>query len=152
MFVEYFSSPLGLLLIEANERAVRRIHFGAEPHTPPRGNTVTRLCRQQLDEYFAGARRVFDLPLEPTGTPFQQQVWRQLRAIDFGATDSYAAVAARVGRPRAVRAVGAANGANPLAIVVPCHRVIGSNGKLTGYAGGLERKAWLLRHEGACLL
>ena len=152
MFVDYFSSPLGLLLIEADERAVHRIHFDAERQTPARSNAMTRLCRQQLREYFSGDRRDFDLPLDPAGTPFQQQVWGQLRAIGFGATDSYAAIAARVGRPRAVRAVGAANGANPLAIVVPCHRVIGSSGKLTGYAGGLERKAWLLRHEGARLL
>lgn len=152
MFIDYFSSPLGLLLIEANDRAVCRIHFDAERQATAKGNDMTRLCGQQLGEYFAGDRRSFDLPLEPAGTPFQQQVWQQLRAIDFGATDSYAAVAARIGRPRAVRAVGAANGVNPLAIVVPCHRVIGSSGKLTGYAGGLERKAWLLRHEGARLL
>ena len=152
MFIDYFSSPLGLLLIEANERSVVRIHFDAERQTPARGNGVTHLCKRQLREYFAGERRQFDLPLEPAGTAFQLEVWEQLRAIAFGATDSYAAIAARIGRPRAVRAVGAANGANPLAIIVPCHRVIGSNGRLTGYAGGLERKAWLLRHEGARLL
>ncbi|MFN8622492.1 MAG: methylated-DNA--[protein]-cysteine S-methyltransferase [Chloroflexota bacterium] len=103
---------------------------------------------RQLDEYFAGARRTFDLPLDPHGTPFQQEVWLQLRTIPMGTTTTYGDIAARVGRPHASRAVGAAIGRNPIAIVVPCHRVVGASGALTGFAGGVERKAALLRLEG----
>ena len=103
----------------------------------------------QLDEYFAGNRRSFDLPLDLHGTPFQLDAWRALATIPFGETRTYAAQAAAIGRPAAVRAVGAANGRNPLSIVLPCHRVVGSDGSLTGYAGGLEAKAALLAHEAA---
>jgi methylated-DNA-[protein]-cysteine S-methyltransferase len=108
---------------------------------------LAEACRQ-LSEYFDGKRTAFDLPLRPAGTPFQQAVWVALRAIPAGETRSYADIARAVGRPSAVRAVGAANGANPIAIVVPCHRVIGSSGALTGYAGGLPTKKWLLAFEG----
>lgn len=104
---------------------------------------------EQLREYFAGARRDFDLPLRPTGTPFQLSVWAELRRIPFGTTISYAELARRIGNPRAVRAVGLANGANPLAIVIPCHRVIGADGRLVGYGGGLGIKEQLLALEGA---
>ncbi|MCA8974064.1 MAG: methylated-DNA--[protein]-cysteine S-methyltransferase [Planctomycetes bacterium] len=104
-------------------------------------------ARRQLAEYFAGRRREFELPLAPRGTPFQLEVWAALRTIPFGSTCSYADIAARIGRPNAVRAVGAANGRNPIAIIVPCHRVIGRDGSLTGYAGGLDRKRRLLQHE-----
>jgi methylated-DNA-[protein]-cysteine S-methyltransferase len=103
--------------------------------------------RAQLAEYFAGRRRDFDLPLAPAGTPFQQRVWQALRAIPYGRTESYGALAARLGQPGAGRAVGLANGQNPIAIVIPCHRVIGAGGALTGYGGGLERKRWLLALE-----
>ncbi|HMA45123.1 MAG TPA: methylated-DNA--[protein]-cysteine S-methyltransferase, partial [Gemmatimonadales bacterium] len=103
----------------------------------------------QLDDYFARRRAVFDLPLAAAGTPFQQRVWRALRQIPFGATESYAGLARRLGAPAAARAVGAANGQNPIPIIVPCHRVIGADGDLTGFGGGLERKRWLLAHEGA---
>ena len=111
---------------------------------------LTRAARQ-LAEYFAGTRRTFDLPLAFTarGTPFQQKVWRALLTIPFGETRSYGEIAAQIGSPRAVRAVGAANGRNPISIVAPCHRVVGANGKLTGFAGGLENKAYLLALEGA---
>jgi len=108
-------------------------------------------ARQQLAEYFAGKRRDFDLTLAPRGTEFQQEVWAALRTIPFGATCCYADIAERIGRPSAMRAVGAANGKNPIAIVVPCHRVIGRDGSLTGYGGGLDRKRWLLEHEGVGL-
>jgi methylated-DNA-[protein]-cysteine S-methyltransferase len=101
----------------------------------------------QLAEYFAGERRVFDLPLAPAGTAFQVQVWRALERIPFGATCSYGELARSIGRPSASRAVGAANGSNPIAIILPCHRVIGANGGLTGYGGGLDMKRWLLAHE-----
>jgi methylated-DNA-[protein]-cysteine S-methyltransferase len=103
----------------------------------------------QLGEYFAGQRTRFDLPLSPTGTPFQLSVWRALAEIPFGETETYGAVAARVGNPKASRAVGMANNRNPLAVIVPCHRVIGASGSLVGYGGGLEAKRWLLDHERA---
>ncbi len=101
----------------------------------------------QLREYFAGSRTQFDLPLAPAGTAFQLDAWTALRAIPYGETRSYTEQAAALGRPRAVRAVGSANGRNPIAIVVPCHRVVGSRGGLTGYGGGVDRKRWLLAHE-----
>jgi len=106
-------------------------------------------ARQQLVAYFAGRLRAFDLPLAPNGTDFQRRVWSALRGIPFGMTVSYAELARRVSNAAAVRAVGAANGRNPIPIIVPCHRVIGSDGSLTGFGGGLQRKQWLLRHEGA---
>ncbi|MBV8516096.1 MAG: methylated-DNA--[protein]-cysteine S-methyltransferase [Acidobacteria bacterium] len=102
----------------------------------------------QLREYFDGKRTVFELDLAPRGTEFQRAVWDELLRVPYGATVTYAEIAHRIGRPNAVRAVGAANGANPIAVIVPCHRVIGSNGTLTGYGGGIERKQWLLAHEG----
>lgn len=104
-------------------------------------------ARAQFAAYFDGELRAFDLPMKPVGTSFQQAVWAALCDIGYGITESYADLAGRIGRPRAVRAVGAANGANPLAIVVPCHRVIGADGSLTGYGGGLDAKRWLLAHE-----
>jgi methylated-DNA-[protein]-cysteine S-methyltransferase len=106
-------------------------------------------AREQLTEYFAGHLRTFDVPLAPNGTDFQRRVWSALREIRFGTTISYAELARRVSSVAAVRAVGAANGRNPIPIIVPCHRVIGSDGSLTGFGGGLPRKQWLLRHEGA---
>ena len=105
------------------------------------------ITRQQLSAYFAGQLTRFDLPLLGHGTPFQQQVWKALQAIPYGTTISYGELAHRIGHPKSSRAVGLANGRNPIAIVVPCHRVISATGKLTGYSGGLEKKAWLLQHE-----
>ncbi len=113
--------------------------------TTPRSRTI----RLQLAEYFAGDRSAFDLPVAPPGTPFQQLVWGELQRIGYGETITYAELAARIGRPTAIRAAGAANGANPVSIVIPCHRVIGSNGSLTGYSGGLESKRFLLDLERA---
>ena len=157
---DYYQPPaatLGLIRIQASDDGLTAITFmeptavdTADP--APQPNAHTRLCQQQLAEYFAGQRTRFELPLAARGTSFQQQVWRRLCDIPFGTTASYADIAARLDNPRAVRAVGAANGRNPLAIVVPCHRVIGRDGSLTGYAGGLARKRWLLAHEGALLL
>jgi methylated-DNA-[protein]-cysteine S-methyltransferase len=150
-------SPVGRLLLVATDDALVGMHFPSRE--PPRidaktlarceGHPVLARARDQLREYFAGARRVFDLPLAPRGTPFQEAVWQALRAIPFGETRSYAAIATAIGRPSAMRAVGAANGKNPIAIIVPCHRVIGADGSLTGFGGGLPRKRWLLRHEGS---
>jgi methylated-DNA-[protein]-cysteine S-methyltransferase len=144
----------GTLRLVAGEGGLKRVEFAAADTMPrsPRGRTpparALREAARQLAEYFAGRRRRFDLPLAPDGTPFQQEVWRAVSDVDWGQTTSYREIARRVGRPRAARAVGAANGANPLPIIVPCHRVIGSDGSLAGYAGGLAAKAWLLALEG----
>lgn len=108
-------------------------------------------AERQLMEYFDGTRTTFDLPLEPSGTEFQLRVWELLRRIPYGVTTSYGVLARKLGDPQKSRAVGAANGANPIPIIVPCHRVVGSNGELTGFGGGLERKRWLLEHEGALM-
>lgn len=149
-------SPVGPLLLAANGDGVCAIEFHASRHPVRRGadwregdSGLLQRLRAQLDEYFAGARRMFDLPLAPQGTPFQLEVWHALARIPYGATVSYAQLAQSVGRPTAMRAVGAANGRNPLPIVLPCHRVIGSNGALTGFGGGLPTKEYLLRLEGA---
>ena len=112
-----------------------------------KGDAIVEEAARQLQEYFAGQRREFDLPLEPTGTPFQRRVSRELCAIGFGQTISYGQLAARIGKPTGSRAVGAANGRNPIGLIVPCHRVIGADGSLTGYGGGLQAKDWLIRHE-----
>lgn len=162
LFVDRWTSPLGELLVVACDDGLRGLHFVDQKHfpqdadawTPHAGHPVLRKARAQLNEYFAGQRRAFELPLAARGTPFQQQVWRALCDIPYGETTSYGALAARLGQPTASRAVGAANGRNPIGIVVPCHRVIGSAGALTGYAGGLERKQALLaleRGQGALL-
>jgi methylated-DNA-[protein]-cysteine S-methyltransferase len=151
------TSPLGRLVLTAENGSLTGVHFPGQKHDRPRQPDWQRAddlpvlarARVQLDEYFAGGRRAFDLPLAPHGTPFQQAVWRALIALPFGATSPYGAVAAAIRKPSAVRAVGAAIGANPIGIVVPCHRVIGRDGSLTGYAGGLERKAKLLALERA---
>jgi methylated-DNA-[protein]-cysteine S-methyltransferase len=108
---------------------------------------VLKQAKRELDEYFTGTRTEFNLPLAALGTAFQQKVWQALITIPFGETWSYQDLADAIGNPKAVRAVGLANGKNPISIIVPCHRVIGKSGKLTGYAGGVERKAWLLKHE-----
>ncbi|NLW96616.1 MAG: methylated-DNA--[protein]-cysteine S-methyltransferase [Xanthomonadaceae bacterium] len=149
-------SPLGPLFIAAGDTALHAIEFRRNRHRVRRGDDwregdspLLRRARQQLEEYFAGRRRVFDLPLAPRGTAFQREVWHALALIPYGATISYAELAARVGRPTAVRAVGAANGRNPLPIVLPCHRVIGADGSLTGFGGGLPAKQYLLKLEGA---
>ncbi len=151
----HLDSPIGILTLAADDDGLRRIDF-PPPRPPPAGadwhegsNAVLEQACAQLREYFAGARRVFDLPLSPHGTPFQREVWTALAAIPYGDTWSYRDLAARVGRPEAMRAVGAANGRNPLPIVLPCHRVIGADGSLTGFGGGLPTKAFLLRLEGA---
>lgn len=144
-------SPVGPITIVASSTAVVAIHLGdASPlpgSRPDDAHPIVAAAAAQLDAYFAGRRRAFDLPLGAAGTPFQQGVWRALCTIPFGATCGYGELAARLGRPSAARAVGAANGRNPIAIVVPCHRVIGKDGTLTGYAGGVAIKQWLLDHE-----
>ena len=148
---DYLSTPLGLLKITASQKGVRSVVF-VEQASVSEPNKLTDAVADQLTHYFEGSLTQFDLPLEPQGTTFQQQVWQQLNAIDYGKVCSYRDIATAISNPKSVRAVGAANGKNPISIIVPCHRVIGANGALTGYAGGLERKAWLLRHEGALLV
>jgi methylated-DNA-[protein]-cysteine S-methyltransferase len=148
-----WSSPVGPLTLVADDRdRLSRIEFGESTiDRGPAPDGVLAQAAHQLDEYFAGTRRDFELELGPQGTPFQLAVWSALRAIPYGATASYGDIARAVGRPNAVRAVGQANGRNPLAIVVPCHRVIGSDHSLTGYGGGIDRKRFLLALEGAPL-
>lgn len=149
------SSPVGTLTLVATEAALVAIRWGGEGDGRTRLASVTdapdhpilAMATAQLAAYFAGARTVFDLPLAPSGTPFQQAVWLALITIPFGETRSYADIATAIGRPTATRAVGAANGRNPLPIVAPCHRVIGANGSLTGFGGGLANKRILLDLE-----
>ena len=156
MFQTSMPSPVGPLLLAADDDGLHLIEFNSPRHAMGRASEwqhgeheVLRDTRVQLDEYFAGERRVFDLPLAPRGTAFQREVWNALRDIPYGETISYAQLALRIGKPSAMRAVGAANGRNPLPIVVPCHRVIGADGSLTGFGGGLPTKRFLLELEGA---
>lgn len=143
----FLQTPIGLLAIRATNDAIKRIEFVRQQDAAPVQHPLLEQARQQMQQYFTGQRQQFSLPLSAQGTIFQQQVWQALRQIEYARTASYGDIAEKIGRPRAVRAVGAANGRNPLAIVVPCHRIIGKDGTLTGYAGGLERKAWLLALE-----
>jgi methylated-DNA-[protein]-cysteine S-methyltransferase len=155
-------SPVGELLLLATAEGLAGVWFETSRHGRPEGTEwpaddrrgpageILARTREQLEEYFTRRRTVFDLPLAPHGTPFQLRVWNALRAIPYGTTESYGGLARRIGTPAsAARAVGAANGQNPIPIIVPCHRVIGANGDLIGFGGGLERKRWLLVHEGA---
>lgn len=153
IWYDYLPTPIGKLLLAADAQGLRDVWFETGKHKKdpdPRWlHTPSRLdfARKQLDEYFAGERQSFDLPLHPLGTPFQVQVWHTLAGIPYGTTISYAELARRIGQPLAVRAVGAANGRNPLPIILPCHRVIGSDGSLTGFGGGLPTKRFLLGME-----
>jgi methylated-DNA-[protein]-cysteine S-methyltransferase len=149
----YIESPLGRMLVQGDGRFVTGLfmpdHKGG--HQPDASwqwvDEPFAAIRKQLAEYFAGQRQQFTIPLKMTGTPFQHRVWQELVRIPYGQTISYAELARRIGQPTASRAVGHANGHNPISILVPCHRVIGANGKLTGYAGGIGRKRWLLDWE-----
>jgi len=177
MFVSRLTTPIGELTLTATETALTGVYFPNSRHGPPpivpplhdveRGpggedrrraaadvgpaSEILSRARQQLAEYFARARMTFDLPLAAEGTEFEHRVWDCLRTIPFGATTSYGEIARKLGDARNARAVGTANGKNPIPIIVPCHRVIGANGDLTGFGGGIERKRWLLEHEGALL-
>jgi methylated-DNA-[protein]-cysteine S-methyltransferase len=146
-------TPIGPLhaVFDEEERLAELGFSGGQAILPVQGGTGRIACpplARQLLEYFSGKRKTFDFPLAPKGTPFQLDVWNALLEIPYGDTVTYAELARRIGRPAAVRAVGAANGANPIPVIIPCHRVIGSNGTLTGYGGGIERKQWLLALEG----
>lgn len=142
-------TPVGRLRLEADEAALLAARFVCDAPARPADTALLRQAAQELAAYFDGRLRAFHLPLAPQGTPFQRCVWQALTEIPFGQTATYGDVAAAVGRPRACRAVGQANNRNPIAIVVPCHRVIGASGALTGYAGGLWIKEYLLKLEGA---
>lgn len=153
IWYDYMPSPVGPLRLVADETALRQIWFQTERHpkaaSPDWVRDASRVsfARMQLEEYFAGKRTTFDLPLRPLGTSFQVEVWLELANIPYGGTISYGELARRIGQPLAVRAVGAANGRNPIPIVLPCHRVIGANGSLTGFGGGLPTKQFLLSLE-----
>lgn len=147
----FYSSPLGTIEISASEEGITAARFLNEDVLPLPASDAHPVLEEgvrQLDEYFRGERAAFSLPLQLAGTEFQVRVWQELRRIPFGVTRSYLDIAEALGDRNAVRAVGAANGQNPIAVIVPCHRVIGSDGSLTGYGGGLWRKEWLLAHEG----
>jgi len=151
----YFESPIGRLLLTSDATSLTGLYMEPSRKAQSTGGwtedaTVAPLAAavRQLTEYFGGTRRTFDLPLRMQGTVFQQRVWRELTEIPYGKTWSYGELAKRIDNPSASRAVGLANGRNPISILVPCHRVIGADGSLTGYGGGLDRKRWLLAHEG----
>ena len=158
-----YKSPFGMLEIEASDEGISAIRWPSIPddkQPDPRisasssgrpESPLLETAKTQLDEYFQGARNNFELPLSLTGTPFQQLVWNALKAIPYGTTTSYGAIANAIDRPRAVRAVGRAIGSNPIPLIIPCHPVIGAGGKLTGFSGGLDRKRWLLNREAVAL-
>ncbi len=141
------NSPVGVLHIRSNGDAITAVSFQEHPVLTSETHPLLDECVRQLQEYFEGRRRVFNLPLQQEGTPFQQRVWKELMTVDFGQTLPYSELAKRLGDIKATRAVGLSNGKNALAILVPCHRIIGRDGSLTGYAGGTDRKKWLLEHE-----
>lgn len=155
-FIEV-DSPIGAIVVASDRNAVTGLYMETRRHGPTDADTweldrtgdidVLTLAKIQLGEYFAGTRLSFDLPLGARGTDVQKSVWRQLSNIPFGETRTYGEIAQAIGNPKASRAVGAANGRNPISIIVPCHRVIGADGSLTGFGGGIERKKWLLAHE-----
>lgn len=148
LFFQTIQTEVGSLLVKASDNNIMGVLFREqETDEPERPNTLTRECSGQLRAYFSKQLEKFDLPLAPLGTPFQQSVWKALQEVPFGKTISYLMLARSIGNEKAVRAVGHANGQNPFPIIVPCHRIIGQNGKLVGYSGGLWRKKWLLRHE-----
>jgi methylated-DNA-[protein]-cysteine S-methyltransferase len=149
----YIESPIGHILVFVTDETVSGVYVADHERAPSppvdsiEGGSLVDRAITQIREYFDGSRTEFDLPLHLDGTDFQRSVWRALCDIPFGATASYLDIAKQIGHPDAVRAVGTANGSNPVSIIVPCHRVIGSNGSLTGYGWGTDRKSWLLDHE-----
>jgi methylated-DNA-[protein]-cysteine S-methyltransferase len=156
IYYQLQQSAVGELLLVSNGEALTALHMTAGKYVPATANgwvndstlPIFAQTRRELDAYFAGDLRQFTMPLAPNGTEFQKQAWKALTQIAYGHTCTYGEQAARMGNPKAVRAVGAANGKNPIGIIIPCHRVIGANGTLTGYAGGLHNKAFLLKLEG----
>ena len=149
--IAYYTSPVGELLIESEEDKIVKVHFVPDRKQEETPTSTTEQCITELHEYFYKGRKFFDVGLNPPGTQFQTKVWNELLNIPYGKTISYEAQAIRVGDIKSIRAVALANGQNPIAIIIPCHRVIGKSGALVGYGGGLENKEWLLYHEGALL-
>ena len=147
VFTTFYSSPVGMLQLQCSDEHLKSVLFVEAQSGPNEAHALLEKCTVQLEEYFRGARTIFDLPLNHEGTAFQEKVWNLLLQIPFGKTISYHQLARQYGDLKAIRAVASANGRNPIAIIIPCHRVIGSNQSLTGYAGGLWRKRWLLDHE-----
>lgn len=148
----YYSSPVGLLEITGTEEGILGVHFmDVKKKASSTIHPCLKECIYQLDEYFKGIRKEFGLKLSPKGTAFQLKVWEQLLTVPFGRTASYLDISKLIGDVKATRAVGTANGCNPIAVIIPCHRVIGADGKLVGYGGGIKRKEWLLNHESAIL-
>lgn len=145
-YISFYDSPIGLIKIVANEEAIVALDF-VYKRSKESENDVIRQCKIQLDEYFKGIRKEFDVNIEINGTDFQKKVWQELKRIPYGQVRSYKDIAVAIGNEKAVRAVGGANNKNKIAIIIPCHRVVGKDGSLTGYAGGLWRKKWLLEHE-----
>ena len=146
----YYNSPIGAILLEAEDDELTVVSFRDDVSIDNTGTTTSPALQttiQQLNEYFAGTRKKFDMPLHPQGTAFQQKVWDQLMNIPYAETVTYLHMAKRLGNVKSNRAAASANGKNPIGIIIPCHRVVGADGKLTGYAGGLHRKQWLLEHE-----
>lgn len=148
MFQQTYLSPIGKLTLCANATALTAIVFDEE-HDYRDNSTVLEQTQEELAAYFAGTLKKFTVPLQPKGTPFQQKVWEALQTILWGQVSSYSQLSLQLGDIKAIRAVGTANGRNPIPIIIPCHRVIGSTGELVGYSGGLWRKEWLLQHEGS---
>ncbi len=143
-------SPLGNILLEANAKGITAVQFSWLENVPTEStNSILNQCAQELHEYFVDKRMFFTVPLSLNGTDFQMRVWEELQNIPYGTTSTYLKMAKRLGDEKVIRAAASANGKNPIAIIVPCHRVIGTNGDLVGYAGGLDKKKWLLEHEGA---
>jgi methylated-DNA-[protein]-cysteine S-methyltransferase len=145
-YISFYDSPIGLIKIVANNEAIVALDF-VYKRSKENENDVIRQCKIQLDEYFKGIRKEFDVNIEVNGTEFQKMVWQELKRIPYGQVRSYKDIAVAIGNEKAVRAVGGANNKNKIAIIIPCHRVVGKDGSLTGYAGGLWRKKWLLEHE-----
>ncbi|MBX2849590.1 MAG: methylated-DNA--[protein]-cysteine S-methyltransferase [Acidiferrobacterales bacterium] len=150
LFYDHIITPIGTMEFVADNSALLAINF-VERANSRCANKITDLAKKQLWLYFDGALTDFDLPIQAEGTKFQKSVWQALTTIEYGQTASYGEIASKIHNPKAVRAVGTANSRNPMTIVVPCHRIIGSNGALTGYASGIERKSWLLNHEAKTL-
>jgi methylated-DNA-[protein]-cysteine S-methyltransferase len=149
-YIAHFQTPLGWMEISGTENHISKVSFHDKKPSSESSLYLPKLlqnCQLQLEEYFKSNRKEFDLPLKPSGTDFQQSVWSQLLEVPIAKTASYQAISIALGDPNYMRAVGNANGKNPIAVIIPCHRVIGSDGSLTGYAGGLWRKKWLLNHE-----
>jgi methylated-DNA-[protein]-cysteine S-methyltransferase len=151
-YTDYIDTPIGVVALTASTKGVSQVVFCKKKSKKIKTNSITDQCKKQLVEYFKGQRQVFNLPIDLKGSPFQKSVWACLLTIPFGEYVSYKHIASMLNKPKGAQAVGGANGKNPISLIVPCHRVIGSNGDLVGYAGGLDKKLWLLKHEGAKII